>query len=190
MRRSPAAIELLLIGAGVIAGLVVAQALVVRPYEIPSDSMEPTLGAGEHVIVSRIAYRLGDPAPGDIVVFHPPAGAAGGGARCGVERPRGQACPRPTAERADTTFVKRVVAGPGDRIAIRRGRPVVNGRPVREPFATRPCRPPSLCDLPREIVVPPDHYFMMGDSRGGSIDSRYWGPVPREWLIGEAVLKY
>jgi signal peptidase I len=189
-RSSGLAAELALIGIGVAAGLLLVGALIARPYGIPSDSMAPTLKPGEHLLVSRLAYRFADPAPGDIVVFHPPAGAAGGGRTCGVTRPGGQACPQPTRERADETFVKRVIAGPGQRVTVRRGRPVVDGRPVAEPFTTRACRPPSLCDLPREIVVPPGHYFVMGDSRGGSIDSRYWGPVPREWVIGEAVLKY
>ncbi len=170
--------------------LFAVQALLVRPYGIPSESMEPTLMPGEGILVNRLAYRLGDPERGDLAVFHPPVGALGEEARCGVPRPRRSPCPEPTAEHADEVYVKRIVALPGERVAIAGGAPVVNGEPLTEDFATIPCRAPSLCELPREIVVPADHYFVMGDHRGGSIDSRHWGPVPREWLVGQAFLRY
>ena len=188
--RTGVVVELALIALGVLAGLAITQALVVRPYDIPSDSMRPTLAEGDHVLVNRLAFRLGSPAAGDIVVFHPPAGAIGGGRRCGAPRRPDEPCALPTRERAGETFVKRVVALPGDRIAVRDGRAVVNGRRRAEASATEPCRPPSLCDLPRAVVVPEGHYFVMGDNRGASVDSRYWGPVPRDWLIGEALLRY
>src|SRR4029078_10203855 len=82
-------------------------------------------------------------------------------------------------------FIKRVVAGPGDKIAIRDGHVILNGKRQKESFA-EPCGGGEGCDLPREITVPADHYFMMGDNRGSSDDSRFWGPVPRKWIIGEA----
>ncbi len=80
-------------------------------------------------------------------------------------------------------------AGPGDRIAIRGGHVVLNGKRQKEPFI-EPCGGGEACDLPREIRIPADHYFMMGDNRGSSDDSRFWGPVPREWIIGEAFATY
>jgi signal peptidase I len=180
------ALALLRIAAAVVVGLVLVNAFVARPYEIPSDSMQPTLEPGQSVLTNRLAYRFSEPRRGDIVVFHPPAGARA----CGVPRPPRAPCPRPRREHADVTFIKRVVAVPGDQVAVRAGRPVVNGRAAPETFATLPCRPPSLCDLPDAIVVPENHVFVMGDSRGASIDSRYWGPVPRAWVVGEAVLAY
>jgi signal peptidase I len=184
--RRGVVLELAQIAAAVAVGIVLVEALVARPYSIPSDSMQPTLDPGAHVLVSRLAYRFGEPRRGDIVVFHPPARAR----VCGVERRPQTPCPHPARERSDATFIKRVVAVGGDRLAVRDGLPIVNGRPADEPFATLPCRPPGLCDLPQEIVIEPDHYFVMGDSRGASIDSRYWGPIPRAWLIGEALLRY
>lgn len=187
-------IQLAAVAVGVVAALLVLQGLVAKPYEIPSESMAPTLEPGEGVLANRLAYRLGEPSVGDVALFHPPVGAVGDDPVCGDTRTRNRArsepCPRPTPERDETAFIKRIVAGPGDRVRIEAGRPVVNGDPVEEPFETVPCRPPSLCDLPREIVVPDGHYFVLGDHRGGSIDSRHWGPVPREWMIGKAVLSY
>ncbi len=165
------------------------QAFLVKPYQIPSPSMEPTLDVGQRVLVNRLSYTLGgDPSVGDIVVFHPPAGAERGN-ECGVPKKQGQPCPEPTPEMAETNFIKRVVAGPGDTLRIDHGVPVVNGEPLEEDY-TRPCRGLGECDFPTEITIPPDHYFMMGDNRGGSDDSRFWGPVPRDWIIGKAFFTY
>jgi signal peptidase I len=165
------------------------QAFVVKPYQIPSGSMEPTLDPGQRVLVNRVVYHLGDPKIGDIVVFHPPVGAENG-VDCGVRRPPPKApCPRPTPEKSDTNFIKRIVAGPGDRLSIHNGHPVVNGIEAKEDFI-RPCQGAQGCNLPETITIPDDMYFMMGDNRGASDDSRFWGPVPRDWIIGQAFFTY
>ena len=84
-----------------------------------------------------------------------------------------------------------VVIVPGDTVAIRNGHPVVNGEIKRDEPYTLPCGiNGGGCDFPEPITVPPDHYFMMGDNRGESDDSRYWGPVPRDWIIGKAFATY
>ena len=101
----------------------------------------------------------------------------------------GRVCTRPTPEKADVNFIKRIVAGPGDRLSIVDGHVVLNGKPQKEPFI-RPCGGGEGCNLPTSITVPKDHYFMMGDNRGASDDSRFWGPVPREWIIGNAFATY
>lgn len=163
------------------------QAFVVKPYQIPSESMEPTLDKGDRVLVNRFIYHLGDPEIGDVVVFHPPKGADTD--RCGAPRKDGQACPEPTPEQSETNFIKRIVAGPGDTVRIEDGHPVVNGERPDESFII-PCGGGAACDLPKEITIPPDHYFMMGDNRGASQDSRFWGPVPRDWIIGQAFATY
>ncbi len=166
------------------------QAYLVKPFQIPSGSMIPTLEINQRVLVNRTSYRFGDPSINDIVVFHPPLGADGPGPTCGVRRKEGEACSMPVGERSDTNFIKRMVAGPGDTLRIEGGVPIVNGNRAEEDF-TRPCRSAGGgCDLPREITIPPDHYFMMGDNRGQSDDSRFWGPVPSKWIIGKAFATY
>ena len=102
----------------------------------------------------------------------------------------GRALSEPTKGESEQNFIKRIVAGPGDRLSVRDGHPVVNGvEKTDEPYI-RPCGSGSACNLPKTITIPADHYFMMGDNRGESDDSRFWGPVPRDWLIGKAFATY
>jgi signal peptidase I len=164
------------------------QAFLIKPYQIPSGSMEPTLDVGQRVLVNRFIYHFTSPKIGDIVVFHPPAGATRG-KECGVTRDPDEACPRPTPQKDSQNFIKRIVAGPGDRVSIRNGHPVVNGRIADEGFIL-PCGGGLACNLPKPITVPPGNYFMMGDNRGSSDDSRFWGPVPQDWFIGKAFATY
>jgi len=172
---------------GLALGLAFAiQAWVVKPYRIPSGSMEPTLDIGQRVLVNRFLYHFKDPQLGDIVVFHPPTGADEGH-ECGVQSSPDEPCSEPTPEKSDQNFIKRIVAGPGDTLSIKEGHPVVNGEIKRDEPYIRPC---PTCNLPKTITIPPDHYFMMGDNRGASDDSRFWGPVPRDWIIGEAFVTY
>ena len=167
------------------------QAFLVKPYQIPSGSMEPTLDIGQRVLVNRTAFRLGDPKPGDVVVFHPPS-SVGRNAECGVPRQSDQACPEAVDGESPDTFIKRIVAGPGDTVAVQDGIPVVNGTPERpDGYEIVPCGPGgSGCSLPDPITVPEGHFFVMGDNRGQSDDSRFWGPLPEEWLIGKAFATY
>jgi signal peptidase I len=165
------------------------QAFLIKPYRIPSASMEPTLAVGQRVLVNRLGNRFGDPQVGDVEVFHPPAGAEQTvGEQCAAQPPNGQVCLKETPSVADTTFIKRVVAGPGDRIRIVHGHVFRNGKRVSEPYA-RTCQG-SGCEFPVEVRVPAGHWFMMGDNRGDSDDSRFWGPVPRKWIIGGAFATY
>ena len=155
--------------------------------------MEPTLHVGDRVLVNRFSHHLGaKPAVGDIVVFHPPAGADAASPRCGVNgQGEGSAtpCSRPTRRPSSQTFIKRVVAVGGDRVALLGGRVVRNGRPQDEPFA-RGCGPGAGCRFPREVTVPAGHVYLLGDNRGASQDSRFWGPVPTSWVIGKAAVIY
>ena len=189
-------LELALVVAVALGIALVVQAFVVKPYRIPSGSMEPTLAVGERVIVNRIGNRFAEPSVGDIVVFHPPHGADANMNACGnpgegpfYEGPKSHLpCARPTATRSTQNFIKRVVGVPGDRISVRDGHVVRNGVEQREPFI-HACGGGPDCNL-GAITVPAGHYFMMGDNRGASDDSRYWGPVPRDWIIGSAFLSY
>ena len=163
------------------------QAYLVKPFQIPSGSMIPTLEEGQRVLVNRLSTRLGDdPDIGDIIVFHPPRQQS-----CTVEKDPGQPCPMPGENMSDENFIKRVVAGPGDTLRVEDGHPIVNGEPLDESdWTLRACDGGGGCNLPEEITIPPEHYFMMGDNRGQSQDSRFWGPVPRDWIIGKAVATY
>jgi signal peptidase I len=189
LRRS-ALFELLFLIALALSLALAVQAYAVKPYRIPSGSMEPTLKIGDRVLVDRAGHRLGaNPGLGDIVVFHPPSGADAEPPRCGADTGTGAACAEPTARPSDQTFIKRVVALGGDTIAIRDGHVIRNGRRAGEPFAA-PCGDVDGCDLPTPVTVPRGDVFVMGDNRGNSLDSRFWGPVPIDWVIGEARAAY
>ena len=183
----------------VAVGLALAiQAWVVKPYRIPSGSMEPTLSIGQRVLVDRIGMHFGDPHVGEIAVFHPPRDAQQG--LCGVPhmgRGTRQACAEPEHSKAGVNFIKRIVAGPGDEIYISEGHAFRRARGkssfVREHDSyIRPCPSPSQpeCNFPTPIRIPADHWFMMGDNRGESDDSRFWGPVPTGWIVGGAFATY
>jgi signal peptidase I len=184
--RGNSLLELVLIVAVALGLALGIQAFLVKPYRIPSESMEPTLDVGQRVLVSRVNYKASDPDRGDIVVFHPPEGAESN--ECGASHADDQVCPRPVPQESDVNFIKRIVALPGDTIAVRNGYAVVNGKEQRADYI-RPCTP-GTCDFPRPVKVPPGHFFMMGDNRGASDDSRFWGPVPEDWLIGQAFFTY
>jgi signal peptidase I len=167
------------------------QAYAVKPYRIPSPSMEPTLDIGQRVLVNRLSHRLGaQPGVGNVIVFHPPAGADN--EICG-DRQTGSGtskpCDRPVPHQDSQTFIKRVVAVGGDTIAIVDGHAVRNGQRGREPFAES-CGGGPDCNFSSPVRVPHGYVFVMGDNRGQSDDSRYWGPVPISWVVGQAFATY
>ncbi len=191
-RRST--LEFVVAVAGALFFALALQAFAIKPYRIPSGSMLPTLKVGQRILVNRAFHKLGtDPALGDITVFTPPAGAVS--SRCGTmgEGPfydgaaSHRSCSRATPEPSHTTFVKRVVGLPGDKIAVRDGHVIRNGKPADEPFASA-CTS-SACNL-SAVRVPAGSYFLMGDNRGNSDDSRFWGPVPRVSVVGKAIITY
>jgi signal peptidase I len=145
-------------------------------------SMEPTIRSGEYISVDLHAYDTRDPQVGEIVSLRAPANVDA--ARCAVRRRPGQPCRRSVRRLTGEYLIKRIVAGPGQRIAINReGRVRVDGVLQEEPFLIA-CAPLDLCRLPRPITVPAGQYFVMGDNRPYSSDSRYWGPVPRAAIEG------
>jgi signal peptidase I len=168
-------------------GAVIAIKLwVVNPYRIPSSSMEPTLHCGEpgpgcterfsdRVLANRFIYHFKDPKRGDIIVFDTPVAAE---ERCG----------------AGGTFVKRVVGLPGETINFRGGFVMVDGRRLDEAYlpsgqqGKTQLGPPPGIDVP--FRIPTDHYLMLGDNRESSCDSREWGPVARNDIIGEVFAVY
>jgi len=190
--RSPArTLAELVVTVAVAIGLaLLIQAFIVKPYRIPTRSMVPTLEVGQRVLANRL---ISHPSVGDVVVFHPPVGADQDPPVCGSQNQgsgHAQACDLSTPGESAQTFIKRVVGGPGDRIKIVDGHVYRNGVAEKEAY-TIPCTPDTEdCNFPDPIVIPPGEYFMMGDNRGYSDDSRFWGPVPDKWIIGVAFFTY
>jgi signal peptidase I len=182
-------VVIVLVALGLALGI---QAFIVKPYRIPSGSMEPTLAIGQRVLVNRLGMDFGKPHVGEVAVFHPPEGAEQ--QLCGpaphMVRPGGPPCSEPEPKKSGSVnFIKRIVAGPGDEISIVEGHVIRNG--VREHDSyIRPCPGVSECNFRTPVKVPAGHWFMMGDNRGASDDSRFWGPVPTSWIIGEAIATY
>lgn len=178
-------VRLLVLVVGLLVFQALLQAYFIKPFTIPSASMEPTLMQGDRIFTNRLSLHFIEPARGDIIVFHPPLGAEA--ARCPTVRV-GQPCPVALDDADDDYFVKRVVGLPGDRISFRGGTTFVDGRPLREPWArVGPC---PLCDLPEPMTVPDGTVYAVGDNRANSLDSRAWGPVRDRWVIGIARVRY
>lgn len=174
-------VPIVVVALGIAIGI---QAFLVKPFRIPSESMVPTLKIGQRVLVNRLA---GDPERGDVLVFKPPKGAEA--STCGVSSSGAQPCPESTPGKAETYYIKRVVGLPGDRLAVKQGRVYIGGKIQDEPFVN-PDAQCGICNMPDEIVIPEGQYYMMGDNRGQSSDSRVWGPVPKDNIIGKAFATY
>jgi signal peptidase I len=186
-------VELVLIVAVALALALVIQAFVVKPYRIPSASMLPTLHINQRVLVDRIGDRFYTPHVGDIIVFHPPRNYSSCADPKQGENDAGEdavtPCDAAQAQAASVTFIKRVVGLPGDRLAIRNGQVIRNGVLEKDPYAV-PCYSLGSCTFAQTITVPRGDYYMMGDNRPDSEDSRFWGPIPRKWIIGKAFFTY
>jgi signal peptidase I len=156
------------------------QAWLLKPYRIPSGSMLDTLRPGDRVLVNRVVYHLREPERGDVIVFQYP-------------------------EDPEVVFIKRVVGVPGDVLEVRDGRLYVNGGKVAEPYVHRTGGriDPTVAQatvagstmhdpwsLAEPYRIPEGSYFVMGDNRTDSDDSRDWGTVPRTAIVGEGLATY
>ena len=164
---------------GAVAIVLAIKQWVVNPYRIPSSSMESTLhcaGAGlgctsrfsDRVLANRFIYHFKDPERGDIVVFETPQRAR---RDCG----------------AGGTFVKRIIGLPDDSWEMRNGFVFINGKRLQEPYVKAARRD---TDTRPPVKIPKNHYFVMGDNRSQSCDSRVWGSLPRANLIGKVFAIY
>jgi signal peptidase I len=140
---------------------------IAEPRYIPSDSMFPTLYTGDRLVVEKVSYRFHHPELGDIVVFQPPPELQHRG------YPQNQA------------FIKRVIGKPGEIIKIADGKVYLNGHPLQEDYIAEPPNQPFP-----PVQVPEGEFFVMGDNRNDSNDSRYWGFLPRQNIIGRAVFRF
>ena len=189
--RLRSAVELVLTIAIAIGLALAIQALLVKPYRIPTGSMIPTLQINQRILVNRLDTH---PSLYNVVVFHPPAGADPASPICGNAGQgagRAQPCDKGTTTESSQTFVKRVVGLPGDHLKIVGGRVWRNGVEEKDPGNyLQSCTYVPDCTFSQEITVPAGDYYMMGDNRGESDDSRFWGPVPQQWVIGVAFFTY
>jgi signal peptidase I len=173
------AIDWVLTIAGAIAIVLAIKAWIVNPYRIPSSSMEPTLHCArpasgclarfsDRVLANRFIFHFRNPHRGEIVVFDVPELAK---ARCG----------------AGGVFVKRIVGLPGELWEERHGYVYINGKRLDEPYI-KADRRDFMNHHP--VKIDPGNYFMMGDNRASSCDSRVWGTVPRKNIIGKVFAVY
>lgn len=140
--------------------------LAVQNYDVDGMSMEPNLHNQERIMVDKWSYLFHSPSRGDVIVFVAP--------------------PIPSED-----FVKRIIAVPGDVVSINNGVPTVDGVTLKESYLDPHRLGASPSDKPiKNLVIPPGYYFVMGDNRIDSYDSRSWGLVPRKNIIGQAALVY
>jgi signal peptidase I len=154
---------------------IVIKTFLFQAFYIPSDSMVPTLKTHDRVIVNKLSYKLHPVHRGDIIVFKTPKG--------------------PNGKPIDPTIkdlIKRVIGLPGETISSRNGQVYINGEPLAEPYLPKgtvtnceqfvpDCFPPG--------PLPTNEFFVMGDNRGGSRDSRYFGPISKSEIVGRAFVR-
>ena len=155
--------NILYIGAAILLAVII-QAFIVRPFIVSGSSMDPTIKNSQYLIIDEISYRIHDPERGDVVVFKAP--------------------PEPTKY-----YIKRIIGVPGDTVEIKGTKVTITnkehpeGFTLSEDFITHP----HLDTI--KISIPAGQYYVMGDNRDGSYDSRSWGTVPRENIRGRALLR-
>lgn len=132
----------------------------VQNYQISGPSMQNTLQSGQFVLVNKLAYLFHQPERGDVIVFHEP-------------------------DLPSRDLIKRIIGLPGDKIVLDGSNVWVNGQELDEPYITQKYNPGAQTQ-----VVPSDQYFVLGDNRPVSEDSRYFGFVPKDYIIGKAILVY
>ncbi len=165
-RRSSvrSAVEWVVIVVAALLASLLIKTFLLQAFYIPSDSMNPTLVQRDRVLVNKLSYHFHDVHRGDIVVF---------------KRPPGEDDPK------IKDLIKRVIGLPGDTIEGRDGQILIDGRALNEPYVAK--NSPMNDFTPRK--VPPGHFFVMGDNRGNSKDSRVFGPIAKSLIVGRAFIR-
>jgi signal peptidase I len=164
----------------VVVAVIVAillRTFVVQTFYIPSGSMEPTLQVGDRILVNKLSYHLHSVQRGDIVVF---------------SRPPTENCGGPEVN----DLVKRVIGLPGDFVSLSHGYVYIDGKRLDESWlpsvdqgVTQPGPPGNAANLEHPFLVPANDYFVMGDNRTDSCDSRWWGPIQKSLIVGKVELR-
>lgn len=146
---------------------VVIYLFIVQPHEVKGNSMEPNFHNNEYILTDKLSFRFTDPKRGDVVIFKAPINP-------------------------EVDYIKRVIGLPGEKIEIRDGKVFVNGRELPENYLTDKTYifPGSSFKEGVEVKLAEDEYFVMGDNRSHSSDSREFGPISKKLIIGKAFLRY
>jgi len=138
-----------------------------QPHKVDGKSMQPNFQNSEFILTEKVTYRRGDPQRGDVIIFHAPPPY-------------------------DSDFIKRVVGLPGENIKLVEGEVYINDIKLNEYYL-----PPDFVTSERsflrenvEYLIPENYYFVMGDNRDGSSDSREWGPINKSSIVGRAIFRY
>jgi signal peptidase I len=166
----------LIVGALIVAVLV--KSFLIQVFWIPSESMLDTLQIGDRVIVNKLSYRIGDPNRGDVVVFEPETFES----ESLVTKVSRNLLESVGLRTPESDLIKRIIALPGETLEIRGNQVYIDDRPLAEPYL-----PPNIrMNDYGPFTVPADTYFVMGDNRGSSNDSRRFGPIDRSRIVGRA----
>ena len=146
---------------------VVIYLFIVQPHEVKGSSMEPTFQNNEYIITDKISYRFGKPNRGDVVIFKAPVNP-------------------------DVDYIKRIIGLPGETVMVQSGRIYIDGKMLNEPYLEdlTPIFPGGFIKEGVVVSIPENHYFVMGDNRPHSSDSREFGPIEKKLIIGRAVFRY
>lgn len=143
-----------------------------QPHQVSGLSMEPNLHTSDYVLTDKVSYRLGTPQRGDVVVFHAPPAA-----HC----PAGTGC----------DYIKRVIGLPGEIVEVKDNGIYVNGSKLSEPYIPETTKTmANAFTADRAVTLGPDEYFVVGDNRENSSDSRSWGPITSKNIVGRAFFRY
>jgi signal peptidase I len=145
---------------------------IAQPHQVNGHSMDPTLQTDEYLLTEKISYRMGEPQRFDIIVFRAPSSAC-----------VGDGC----------DYIKRIIGLPGETIKVADGKFYINGEILDESAYLAPSvatNPGAYTADEREIILAEEQYFVSGDNRPGSSDSRFWGPIDKKSIIGKAFFSY
>ena len=146
---------------------VVVYLFIIQPHEVKGSSMEPSFQNNEYIITDKLSYRFGNPQRGDVVIFKAPINP-------------------------DVDYIKRIIGLPGEKVKISQSKVYIDDKLLDEPYLEEitPLFPGGFVQEGITIDIPIDHYFVMGDNRPHSSDSREFGPIPRKSIVGKAIFRY